>query len=120
MLSPPRENDFIEKVVAPGQEAFLHRVRLDAQGVTLLLNVHLYTVQQVSDRWASLPGPEGHHRLLICFQTADGVLMETQIFLCSQHTDDDGGVACSYSLSSADTDQDLWKPTAQRSVICAS
>lgn len=43
--SPPCENDFVEKVVAPGQEAFLHSVRLDAQRVALLLNVHLYTVQ---------------------------------------------------------------------------
>lgn len=105
--SPPRENDFVEKVVAPGQEAFLHGVRSYAQRVTLILYVHLYTVQQVFDGRTGLPGPKGHHGLLICFQAADGILVDAQIFLSSQHTDDDGGVARSHGLSSGNTDQDL-------------
>lgn len=37
--------------------------------------------------------------------------METQILLCSQHTDHDGGLARSYSLGSGNTDQDLRKVT---------
>lgn len=43
--SPPRERDFVEAVVAPGQEALLHGVRLDAHRVALLLNVRSDTVQ---------------------------------------------------------------------------
>lgn len=105
--SPPRENDFVEKVVAPRQEAFLYGVRSDAQCVALLLYVHLYAVQQVFDWRTGLPGPKGHHRLLICFQAADGVLVDTKILLCSQHTDHDGRLACSHGLSSGNTDQDL-------------
>lgn len=107
LSSPPGEYDFVEVVVAPGQEALLHDVRLDAHSVTLSLDIHLYTVQQVFDGWDGLPGSERHHRLLICLEAVDGILKETQIVLRPQHADHDGGLAGGDGLSSGDTNQHL-------------
>lgn len=75
--SPPGEYEFVKVVVAPGQEAFLHDVRLDAHCVALTLNVHFYTVQQVFNRRDGLPGSECYHRFLIRLQAVDGVVVET-------------------------------------------
>lgn len=105
--SPPGECELIKVVVAPGQEALLHGVRLDAHPVALALDVHLYTVQQIFDQRGGLPRPERHHRLLICLQAVNGIIIEAQILLRPQHADDDGGVACGDGLGPGDTNQNL-------------
>lgn len=111
--SPPREYNFVEVVVTSGKEAFLHDVRLNAHYVALSLNIHLYTVQQVFDGWGSLPGSKCYHRLLICLKAVNGILKNTQILFCLQHTDHDGRLASSNGLSSSDTNQHLklWTTT---------
>lgn len=107
LSSPPGEYDFVEVVITPGKEALFHDVWLDAHCVALPLNIPLYTVQQVFDRWNCLPRSESHHRLLIGLQAVDGIFIKTQIILCTKHTDHDGGLAGSDSLSSGNTNQDL-------------
>lgn len=107
LSSPPGEYEFVEVVVAPGQEALLHDVRLDAHPVALTLDVRLHAVQQVFNGRDGLPGSERHHRLLVRLQAADGVVIETQILLRPQHADHDGGVAGGDGLGSGDTDQHL-------------
>lgn len=105
--SPPGEDELVEEVVAPGQEAPLCEVRLDAHSVAPTLQVHLHTVQQVFDRRHGLPRPERHHGLLVLLQAVDGVVIETQILLRVQHADQDGGVASGDGLGSGDTNQHL-------------
>lgn len=113
--SPPGECEFVEVVVAPGQEALLHHVRLDAHPVALTLDVHLYTVQQVFNRRDGLPGSERHHGLLVRLQAVDGVVIETQILLGPQDADHDGGVAGGDGLGSGDTNQHLEGKTVRSS-----
>lgn len=105
--SPPGEYEIVEVVVAPGQEALLHDVRLDAHPVALTLDVRLHAVQQVFNGRDGLPGSKRHHRLLVRLQAVDGVVIETQILLRPQHADHDGGAAGGDGLSSGDANQHL-------------
>lgn len=106
--SPPGECELMKVVpVAPGQEALLHGVRLDAHPVALALDVHLYTVQQIFDQRGGLPRPERHHRLLSRVRAVNGIIIEAQILLRPQHADDDVGVACGDGLGPGDTNQNL-------------
>lgn len=105
--SPPGEGEFVEEVVALGQEAPLGDVRLHAHPVAPTLDVHLHAVQQVFDRRRGLPRTERHHRLLVRLQAVDGVVVATQVLFGPQHRDQDGGAACGDGLGSGDTNQNL-------------
>lgn len=97
----------MEEAVALGHEAPLRKVGLDAHFVAATLDVHLHTVEEVTDGRCGLPRPERHSTLLTRLQAAYGVVVETQVFLRPQDADKDGGVAPGHGLRSGNTDQDL-------------
>lgn len=108
----------MEDVVAAGQEALLHHVRLDAHLVALTLDVHLHAVQQVVSGQRCLPGSESHHRLLVRLQAADSAVIESQVLLRPQHADYDGGVTGGDGLGSGDANQHLRRREVR--VLCSS